>query len=97
MQLNENTNNLNNLATSTALSFNTLNTTTTSILGYMDNLTRYSFLSSNHGLDVSGFTTLNGDTTLLSSLNVSGFTTLNNNVSSVSSLNVTIMFLVIQH
>jgi hypothetical protein len=43
MQLNENTNKLNNLATSTALSFNTLNTTTTNILGYMNNLTRYSF------------------------------------------------------
>ncbi len=43
MQLNENTNNLNNLATSTALSFNTLNPTTTSILAYMNNLSRYSF------------------------------------------------------
>ncbi len=87
MQLNENTNILNNLATSTALLFNTLNTATTSILDYMNNFTRYSFLGSN-GLDVSGLTTLNADTTLLSSFNVSGFTTLNNNVTLLSSLKV---------
>ncbi len=46
-----------------------LNKTITSILSYINNFTRYSFLNSN-GLYVSGFTTLNNNTTLLSSLNV---------------------------
>jgi hypothetical protein len=39
-------------------------------------------------LNVSGFTTLNNNVSIISSLNVSGFTTLNNNVSIISSLNV---------
>ncbi len=40
---------------------NSLNSTTTSILGYINNHTRYSFLSTN-GLDFSGFTTLKNNT-----------------------------------
>jgi hypothetical protein len=40
-------------------------------------------------LNVSGFTTLNNNSTLLSSLNVSGVTTLNDNTTLLSELNVT--------
>ena len=71
-QLNSNTNNINNLSTSSTLSINTLNNTTNSILGYINNSTRYSILNSN-GLDVSGVSLLYGKTTLSSSLNVSDF------------------------
>jgi hypothetical protein len=39
-------------------------------------------------LNVSGFTTLNNNVTLISSLNVSGFSTFSNNTTLVSSLNV---------
>jgi hypothetical protein len=39
---------------------NSLNTTTNSILGYINNLTRYSILNSN-GLDVSGISILHGN------------------------------------
>ncbi len=39
-------------------------------------------------MNVSGFSTLNNTTTLVSSLNVSGFTRLNNNTTIISSLNV---------
>ena len=66
---------------------NTLNNTTNSILGYINNLTRYSILNSN-GLNVSGISILYGSTTLISSLNVSGFTSLNNVTTLLSSLNV---------
>jgi hypothetical protein len=60
------------------MNINTLNNTTNSILGYINNLTHYSILNSN-GLDVSGISILHGNTTLFnlySSLNVSGFTIL---------------------
>jgi hypothetical protein len=69
------------------ININSLNTTTNSILGYINNYTRYSFLRSN-GLDVSGYTSLKNNTTLLSSLNVSGYTSLNNNTTLLSSLNI---------
>ena len=39
-------------------------------------------------LNISGYTTLNNNTSIISSLNVSGHTTLNNNVSIISSLNI---------
>ncbi len=87
MQINENTNNINNLSTSSTLSIITLYNTTNYILGYINNLTRYSILNSN-GLDVSGVSLLYGNTTLFSSLNVSGYTSLNNDTTSFSSLNV---------
>jgi hypothetical protein len=76
MQLNENTNNLNSLSSSSTLSIITLNDTTNSILGYIYNLTRYSTLNTN-GLDVSGIS-LYGNNSLFSLLNVSGYTSLNN-------------------
>jgi hypothetical protein len=53
MQLNENTNSINNLSSSSTLGITTLNNTTNSILGYINNLTRYSILNTN-GLDGSG-------------------------------------------
>ena len=71
----------------TPINVTAINNTTNSILGYINNLTRYSILNSN-GLDVSGVSFLHGNTKLLSSLNVSGFTTLNNNTTILSSLNV---------
>ena len=39
-------------------------------------------------MNISGFTTLNNNTTLLSTLNVSGITLLNNNTTLLSSLNI---------
>ena len=80
MQLNENTNNLNSLSSSSTLYITTLNNTTNSILGYINNFTRYSSLNTN-GLDVSGISILYDNATLFSALNVSGFTTLSNNTS----------------
>jgi hypothetical protein len=71
----------------TPINVTAINNNNSSILDYINNYTRYSFLSAN-GLDVSGFTTLNNNTTLLSSLNVSGFTTLNDNTTLLSSLNI---------
>ena len=47
---------------------NSLNNTTNSILGYINNYTRYSILNSN-GLDVSGTSILYGSATLYSSSN----------------------------
>jgi len=78
---------LNSLSTSSTLAITNLNNTTTSILGYINGYTGFSNLNTIH-LNVSGSTTLNNNTTLLSSLNVSGFTTLNNNTTLLSSLNV---------
>ncbi len=66
---------------------NGLDNTTNSILGYINNLTRYSILNSN-GLYVSGVSILCGNTSLFSSLNVSGYTSLNNDTTLFSSLNV---------
>ena len=70
-RLDVNENNVNNLSSTTTLSINTLNSTTTSILGYIDRYTAVSSLQINN-LNVSGFTKLNNDVTLLSSSNVSG-------------------------
>ncbi len=55
---------------------NDLNITTNSILGHINNLTRYSTLNT-IGLDVSCISILYGNTSLFSSLNISGFTSLN--------------------
>ena len=86
-RITNNENNLYNLSSASTLSINTLNNTTTSILGYINGYTAFSSLQTNI-LNVSGFTTLNNNATLLSSLNVSGFTTLNNNTSIFGTLNV---------
>jgi hypothetical protein len=86
LSINENKNNINNLSVESTLAITTLSNTTTSILGYINNLTRYSTLNTNN-LNVSGFATLN-NTTCMSSLNVSGFATLNNNNTMLPSLNV---------
>ncbi len=66
-----------------------LNTTTmtNSILGNINNYTRYSILNAN-GLDVSGVSILCGNTSLFSSINVSGYTSLKNNITLLSSINV---------
>ncbi len=64
-----------------------MNNTTNSILGYINNYTRYSILNKN-GLDVSGISILYGNTSLFLSLNVIGYTSLNNDTTLLSSLNV---------
>ena len=86
ISLSQNKDNINSLSSASTLSINNLNSTTTSILGYINGSTAFSSLKITN-LNVSGFTTLNNNATLLSSLNVSGFTTLNN-ATLLSSLNV---------
>jgi hypothetical protein len=71
IQHNKNRSNLNSLSSSSTLSINIFNSTTTSILCYINNFTKYSTLNSN-GLDVSVISILYGSTTLLSSLNIPG-------------------------
>jgi hypothetical protein len=61
LSINENKNNINNLSVASTLAITTLSNTTTSILGYINNLTRYSTLNTNN-LNVSGFATLNNTT-----------------------------------
>jgi hypothetical protein len=86
-RITNNENNLNSLSTNSILLFNNLNSTTTSILGYINGSTAFSSMKISN-LNVSGYTTLKNKTTLLSSLNVSGFTTFDNNTTLISSLNV---------
>ena len=85
-RITNNENNLNSLSTNSILLINNLNSTTTSILGYINGSTAFSSMKINN-LNVSGYTTLNNDTTFISSLNVSGYSTLNN-TTLISSLNV---------
>ena len=87
ISLSQNKDNINSLSSASTLSINNLNSTTTSILGYINGSTAFSSLKITN-LNVSGFTKLNNNTTLISSLNVSGFTILNNNSTLLSSLNV---------
>ncbi len=68
---------------------NSLNNTTNSILGYINDYTRYSILNTNC-LVVLGVSILYANTSLFSSLNVSGYTTLNNDTTLLSPLNVSV-------
>jgi hypothetical protein len=86
-RLDLNQNNLNSLSTTSTLSINNLNTTTASILGYINGYTAFSSLKIIN-LNVSGFATLNNNVTLLSSLNASGLSTLNNNTTLLSAINI---------
>jgi hypothetical protein len=70
-RLNINEYNINSLSRGSVLSINNLNSTTTTILGYINDLTTRTIFN-------IGSLTVSGNSTLLSALNVSGFTTLLN-------------------